>query len=171
MVDDDANSASDDDDATVTFSNIDPSVTVTKTASPVVVPESGGPVTFTVVVTNDSPFEPVTITDLVDDRFGDLLGSDAGLTGGATATSCNDAVQAPIVPGGTFACTIDASLAGNAGSSHTNTVTATAVDADTGSTPATDDDDATVTFSDVAPVGDVGQVSVSDHPSGDRRDR
>ena len=146
-VDDEGNSDSDDDDAGVDFTNVDPTITVDKTANPTYLLEPGGDVEFTVVVTNTSPDEPVTITALTDDRFGDLLGADAALTGGATATSCNDGVAAiTIASGGTFTCTITATLAGNAGTTHTNVVTATAIDNDTGSTPATDFDDADVDF-------------------------
>ena len=152
-VDDDTGStpATDDDDAVVTFDNVDPEITVVKTANPTTLDESGGDVVFTVVVTNDSPDESVTITDLVDDMFGDLLGADAALTGGASATSCNDGASAiTIASGGTFTCTITATLAGNAGTTHTNVVTATAVD-DERVDPDSDDDDAVVTFDNVDP--------------------
>ena len=152
-VDDEGNSDSDNDDAVVTFDNVDPTITVDKTADPTYLLEPGGDVEFTVVVTNTSPDESVTITALTDNRFGDLLGTDAALIGGATATSCNDGVSAiTIAAGGTFSCTIDATLAGNAGDTHTNVVTATAIDNDTGSTPATDFDDADVDFTNDDPT-------------------
>ena len=68
----------------MTFTNVDPTITVDKTANPTMLPEPGGDVTYTIVVTNTSPDETVTLTDLDDNRFGDLLGLDADLTGGAT---------------------------------------------------------------------------------------
>ena len=73
--DDETNSANDSDDATVTFTDALPSLDVTKAASPTSVAEPGGTVTFTVIVDNTS-VEPITITSLTDDVFGDLL--DAG---------------------------------------------------------------------------------------------
>ncbi len=172
-VDDDTGStpATDFDDADVDFTNVDPTITVDKTADPTYLLEPGGDVVFTVVVTNDSPDESVTITDLVDDMFGDLLGADTALTGGATATSCNDGVSAiTIASGGTFTCTITATLAGNAGTTHTNVVTATAIDNDTGSTPATDFDDADVDFTNVDPsivVTKTADPTSLDEPGGD----
>ena len=51
--DDDGQSVSDSDDATVRITDVPSSITVTKTANPTVVQDSG-PVTFTVVVRNDS---------------------------------------------------------------------------------------------------------------------
>ena len=123
----------DSDDATVTFTDEVPEIVVTKSANPTSVPESGGLVVYTVDIENPS-LESVTVTDLVDNRFGDLLGGDAGLTGGATATSCNDALPVTIAAGATFACTIDATLFGHEGVAHTNTVTVTATDGDPGST-------------------------------------
>ena len=146
--DSDSNTASDSDDATVTFTDVAPSIVVTKTAAPTSLNEPGGAVTFTIDVENTS-FEEVTVTSFADDRFGDLLDVDANLTGGATATSCNDGLPISIAAGATFTCTIDATLSGNAGDSHVNVVSVTAEDDD--GTDVTDSDDATVTFADVAP--------------------
>ena len=59
--DDENNDASDTEDATVTFSDELPTITVDKTVDPGSVPEtSGGDVTYTYTVTNDSD-EAVTI--------------------------------------------------------------------------------------------------------------
>ena len=61
------------DDATVTVLDVLPEITVDKTANPTHVNENnvGALVTYTVTVTNDS-VEPVTLTSLDDDVFGDL---------------------------------------------------------------------------------------------------
>ena len=53
---------------------------------------------------------------------------DANLTGGATATSCNDSLPITIAAGATFSCEITATLTGNAGDTHVNTVSATVED-------------------------------------------
>ena len=63
---------SDTDSATVTFTDVPPTVTTTKTPSAPSVSEPGGTMTFTVEVENTS-VEPVTLTALSDDVFGDLL--------------------------------------------------------------------------------------------------
>ena len=73
VTDDDAVTATDTDDATVTRTDVAPSITVDKTADPTTVSELGGNVTFTVKVTNDSA-EPVSLTALSDDQFGNLDG-------------------------------------------------------------------------------------------------
>ena len=130
--DNEGTTVDDTDDETVTFTNVNPTITVDKTADPTTLPEPGGDVTFTIVVTNTSPVETVTLTDLDDNRFGDLLSDTVPLTGGASATSCNDPVSAiTIAAGGTFTCTVTATLTGNAGVTHNNIVTAIAVDDDT----------------------------------------
>ena len=158
--DNEGTTVDDTDDETVTFTNVNPTITVDKTANPTTLPEPGGDVTFTIVVTNISPVETVTLTDLDDNRFGDLLSDTVPLTGGASATSCNDPVSAiTIAAGGTFTCTVTASITGNAGVTHNNIVTAIAVDDDPGSTPATANDDADVEFTDVDPAIVVTKVA------------
>ena len=136
-VDDDDNEAQDDDPADVTYSDVEPSIVVDKTANPITVPETGGNVTFTYVVANNGPV-PVTITSLMDDKFGVLAG-DADCQVGTEldpAESCTfDAVFA-VPPGAT-------------GSTHTNIFTAKAVDDDDNEVQ--DDDPADVTYSDVLP--------------------
>ena len=67
------NPASGSDDARVTFSDVLPSMTVTKVGVPSTVLESGGNVTFTFVVQNQS-LETLFLTALVDDKLGDLNG-------------------------------------------------------------------------------------------------
>ena len=104
----------------------------------------GGDVTFTVSVRNDS-FEPVTITGIVDDVFGDLLA-----TGPGVSSSC---VAGVIAPGDVSTCAFTAVVSGVSGDVHENTVTASVVD-DEGS-PASGDGSAEVL---ITPVGSVEGV-------------
>lgn len=63
---------SDDSDDEDTVVDSPPAVLLSKTPSVAAIAEPGGPVVFTVEITNDA-VEPVTITSLTDDVFGDLL--------------------------------------------------------------------------------------------------
>jgi uncharacterized repeat protein (TIGR01451 family)/LPXTG-motif cell wall-anchored protein len=149
--DDDGNQATDDDDETVVFGDLLPSIVVAKTANLATVPETGGNVTFTVSVTNQSA-ESVTLDSLVDDVFGDLDG----------AGSCA-VPQTLAANGGTYECSFTEFLAGDPAVPHVNTVTATASDDD--GNQATDDDDATVVFGDLLPMIEVSKVaSVTEVP-------
>jgi hypothetical protein len=136
--------ASDTDDATVTYTDVLPDISVTKTASPTSVPETAGNVTFTVVVTNSSA-EAFTLNSLSDDKFNNL----------DNQGTCD--VPQTIAGNGTYSCTFTKSLSGNAGTSHTNTVTAAGVDNDGNPDSATDD--ATVSFTNVAPSISVTKVA------------
>ena len=64
------------DDATVRITDVVPAIVVTKTADPVSLPEPGGSVTYTVKVENASPAssDPLTLSSLLDDTFGNLHG-------------------------------------------------------------------------------------------------
>ena len=102
-----------------TFTNtvIPPTITVVKTAGSPTVPETGGSVSYSVVVTNTSPIA-VTLSSLVDDKFGNLSGKG----------TCNGAGNAygSIAPGGTYSCTFTGALGANEpGQTHINEVTAT----------------------------------------------
>ena len=135
--DDEENPVSDSDDAIVTVVVDDglPEIDVQKTADPSVVKAPGGPVLFTVVVTNNSgPTDPVTITSLVDDIHGDLNGQG----------TCS--VPQTIEPGASYTCQFTATVSGEAGDRETDTVTASGTD-DEGN-PVSDDDDATVEITD-----------------------
>jgi uncharacterized repeat protein (TIGR01451 family) len=138
--DDDRNSDTDTDDATVTFTDILPEIEVYKDPSPDSVPETGGDVTFTVTVYNDSD-EPVTLDSLVDDQFGDLDGQ-----GDCAVPQALDAFGEA---DDFYTCSFTVSLSGEAGETHENVVTASATDDD--GNEDTDDDPATVTFTDVLP--------------------
>ena len=125
-----------------TFTNtvIPPSIAVVKTAGSSTVAETGGSVTYSVVVTNNSTIA-VTLTSLVDDKFGDLSGK------GTCGTAGNPYGSIPV--SGTYSCSFSGTLAAsNAGQTHVNEVTASA-SSDVG--PATAKDTAKVTYSDVLP--------------------
>ena len=153
-VDDDEGSedATDTDDATVSFiDTVDPVISVVKTANRPSVPESGGDVTYTLLVENQTA-EPVTLNSLVDDPFGDVTQ--------LAVTTC-DLDPAPVLAGSdgvpgegpdTYSCTFTVDLVQENGDpTHVNTVTASATD-DEGN-PATATDDETVTFDLIPPTG------------------
>ena len=94
-----------------------------------------GPVTYTIVVTNNS-LEPATLNYLNDDIFGAL--------GGVGSCSLNQALAATGEAGASYTCGFSKTLTGGAGDVHTNTVTAKASDDD--SNTDTETDFATVTF-------------------------
>ena len=130
--DNEGNPASDTDSETVTVTDEMPAVMLDKAASPLSLPEPGGVFTFTLTVTNNS-VETVEITALSDDNtlsaectalVGTFLG--AGLS-----TSCS--------------YTVTHTDAG----SYPNTASVTVEDNE--GNPASDDDDETVTVTDVAP--------------------
>lgn len=139
-VDEDNAAATDYDTATVTFTNVAPAIDVTKTARPTSVPKTGGDVTFTFVIANTG-VEEVTVTSLIDNRFGDLL---------AEAKRQNGGAKIVLAPGKTFTFTIKRRLASDSLTAHVNRIDVIAVDDD--STAATGYDTATVTFTDVEPV-------------------
>jgi hypothetical protein len=135
--DNDGNSATGNDDATVTITDVPTLIEVIKTASPTAVLEPSGDVTFSITV-NNLTGENITLTSLVDDVFGDLNGQG----------DCS--VPSPISGSGSYSCSFPASVAGNAGDIHVNTVTATGQDNDGGS--ATDEDSAQVDVVDELPA-------------------
>lgn len=134
--DNDGNSDTASAQASVTFIDVLPDITVTKSANPTSVSELGGAVAFTVVVSNVNG-EPVTLTTLTDNVFGNLNGKGTCATGGSIAGS------------GSYTCTFTETLTGQPASPHVDTVTAVASDNDGNSDTATDD--AVVSFTDVLP--------------------
>jgi uncharacterized repeat protein (TIGR01451 family) len=132
------------DSADVEITDVAPSIEVTKTADPETLPEPGGPVEFTVVVKNTSvSTDPVTITSLVDDPDGAGPAEPIDLDGKG---SCD--VPQTIQPGGTYTCKFTRIVSGNAGDVKTDVVTASGHDDD--GHAVSDDDDATVSLTDVA---------------------
>jgi hypothetical protein len=133
----------------VSYPNVSetPLVTVVKEALPTQVAEPGADVAFSVDITNDSTTETLTIDELTDDVFGDLLDP---TNAAITANDCDELAGDELLPGATVSCGFIAEITGNAGDQHVDVVTVVATD-DEGQ-EATDDDDATVDVTDVLPV-------------------
>ena len=139
---------SDDDDATVRITDVLPSISVEKSAVPGSLPEPGGDVQFHVVVTNTSvSSDPVVITSLTDDVYGELSGK-------GTCPS----VPVTLQKGETIDCSFTGAVAGNAGSTHTDVVTAQGHDDEDNAVSG--HDDAVVTLTDVLPSISVEKSAV-----------
>jgi len=123
----------------VQVTNLPPTITVVKTASPTQVPESGATVTYTVRVNNTSANydSPMTLTSLMDDKFGDLTA--------IAGTTC--ATGGSIAFGSFYECRFDQFISGTGAGSHTNVATAKAIDNE--ADEASDSDDATVQINDI----------------------
>jgi hypothetical protein len=130
--DDDGETVVDVDDATVNITNAVPAASLTKTVTEALV-------TYTVVVCNDSGAEALTLDHLSDDIYGDIT----SIHGDITDTNCS--VPQTLQPSGEVSECYECSFKAWTDESKTDTVTATVND-DEGSTPATPDDSATVTF-------------------------
>lgn len=131
------NPASGSDDATVTFTDVLPALTVTKSGNPAVIPESGGNVTFTFTVKNDTA-ETLILTSIVDDKFGDLNGKGTCLA------------PQTIVGMGTYTCVYTKFLGDWTLNPFDNTVTVIGTDNEGNSV--SDSDSFRVTFTDVLPA-------------------
>ena len=106
-----------------------PVISVSKSAVPHVVHAPGGEVSYTINIANDGPLT-VTLESLTDTVFGELNGQG----------TCS--VPQQIGKGGSYSCIFAELITGNAGDTHTNTVTATVFDEN--SNIATGNDSATV---------------------------
>ncbi|HEX2054397.1 MAG TPA: hypothetical protein VHJ78_11820, partial [Actinomycetota bacterium] len=100
---------------TVEVRDVVPRISVEKEASPESRPEPGGRFTFRVSITNEEE-EPVVLTTLGDDMYGDLNGDGTCDTG------------ATIAGGGTYSCEFSVQFTGEDGDRQTDTVIATVVD-------------------------------------------
>jgi hypothetical protein len=118
-------------------------ITVEKSVSPDVKPEPGGTVTYTVKITNNALVESVTISSIIDDVYGDL--GDAS-NPNVTDNTCDDLIDDVLAPGAFTTCTFKASVSGNSGDTFTDVVEVCATQDGGGDC---DDDDATVTITDV----------------------
>jgi len=136
--DDDGNAVSASDDATVTISDVPSAIELLKTATPDELDEPGGNVTFSLTVNNLSSVDSVTINNLTDSVFGDLHGRG----------DCS--VPQTIAAGNSYSCSFMADLEGEPGAPHLNVATASGVDDD--GNPVSDNDGATVNFSNIAPA-------------------
>jgi hypothetical protein len=123
---------------------------VEKTADPTSVYEPGDAVTFTVTITNSGidPNNPVTLTSLEDDIYGDITTD--GHDGIQSTTCALVTIPAGNVSGNPYICSFAATVTGNAGDVETDTVTAEGTD-DHGN-PIDGYDDAEVTILDVPPT-------------------
>jgi hypothetical protein len=125
---------------------------VVKTATPTTVDEPGGTIRFDVSVTNKSPFETITLYDLVDDPYGDITSTTSG---NISSTTCS--VEQELGPDSTYSCYFMADVTGQGGTSHTDTVTASALDSNQNDLEGSDD--ATVQVLDVAPEMSVAKTA------------
>jgi hypothetical protein len=137
------NRISGEDDATVTITDVLPGISVTKTASPDNVLEPGALVTFTVTINNTSlaSSDPVTI-----DTLNDLRPSPGGTVSSLQGMG-DCSIPQTISAGGSYSCSFDLLVSGNAGESESDLVTASGSDDDGNAVSASDD--ATVTINDV----------------------
>jgi uncharacterized repeat protein (TIGR01451 family) len=123
---------------TITNRHVLPLISVSKTPNPSVLQEPGGNVTYTIIVTNTSSIDPIRITSLVDDKFGNLT-AECGIPG----------AKWDLAPLASAPCTVTRSVSGSVSSPHTNTVTATGHDE--GGNEAQAQASATVTFTAAPP--------------------
>jgi uncharacterized repeat protein (TIGR01451 family) len=134
--DDEGNQASDSDSFRITFTDLMPGLSLTKSATPSVLPESGGDSTFTFTVTNQTA-ESLSLSSLVDDKFGDLNGKG------------NCVTPQTIVGLGSYSCTYTVTLGDWTVVPFDNTATATGSD-DEGN-QVSDSDSFRITFTDLLP--------------------
>ncbi|MEA2195652.1 MAG: hypothetical protein QOG42_2112, partial [Solirubrobacteraceae bacterium] len=153
--DSNGNTANDTDDATVTLQPL-PQIQVVKTATPESRVVPGGTFTFTLVVNNPSATNPITITTLSDDVYGNI----ATLPGNNT---CDDLIGDVVAPGASTApCSFEGTFTGVAGASQTDVVTV--VGTDSNGNTATDTDDATVRLT-AAPTPLIAVTKAASPPS------
>jgi len=134
--------------ATVTITDTRPDITVVKSASTTDVNEPGGNVTFTVTVTNTSPagsLDPIRITSLVDDVYGNLNGV-------GTCNTAGNAYPTALISGASYTCSFTKFVAGDGKTktSVTDVISATVVDDDGGAPYTKDSNPITVS---IKPVG------------------
>jgi hypothetical protein len=126
------NEVTDKDTATVNVVNVAPAASLTKVPTQMAV-------TYVVTVTNDSSAEVLTLTDLLDDRFGDLTLDTNNNNPDVLETDCD--VPKAIAIGDNYSCTFVGLVKT---SPHTNVATGTVNDNEGATTSPSDS--ATVTF-------------------------
>jgi uncharacterized repeat protein (TIGR01451 family) len=127
------------------------SITVGKSVAPTTEPETGGTVTYTVTVQNNSSQATYTIDTIEDTIYGDLANNaTCGGTGFSSCSNntCTTLKGTTVAAGGSTSCTFDAFVQGNSGTSLTDTVEVCGTD-DFGHTGLCGHHDATVSFTDV----------------------
>jgi len=131
-------SFTDDDTAVVTITDVPPTIVVTKDDGGASVAAPGGPVEFTVEVTNTS-FESVTVTSITDSVDGGAaFGGTAPAVAPVLATTCQIGVV--IAAGGSYTCAFWVNVSGDVGDIVEDTVIAMVVDNDGTPTAGTDDE-------------------------------
>jgi uncharacterized repeat protein (TIGR01451 family) len=145
LADDDGNSVTPTDTETVAVTDVLPTISVTKDNATSTVAAPGAAVTFDVVVTNTSPGEPVTVTELTDTVEGgtpfDITSTDAPVL----STTC--ATGGVIAPGASYSCSFDLEVASDEAATVADVVGAKAVDDEQNEATAGDDAVTTVTAS------------------------
>lgn len=109
--------------AEVLLVGLAPELSVAKTADPTTIEEPGGEILYSVTVTNNSgESDPLTLTSLVDDLYGNLADTTNTAISGSTC-------QLIIVqPQQAYSCTFTAVVSGVVGNAITDTVTVIATD-------------------------------------------
>ena len=139
VIDDSGRTDSDTDAESVNVTDLLPDISVTKTADPTSVVEPGGNVEYEVGITNNVD-EDVTITSIVDDKFGNLATEAAG-------SGCE--VGSTLEANSSCSFTFTETITGDAGDSHTNVVTVDVTDNEQNTD--TDTAQAKVTITDLLP--------------------
>jgi hypothetical protein len=145
VADDQGNVAEASASATVTFADALPTIDVTKSANPNSVLFTGGAIAYVITVKNTG-LEPVTVSSLMDSKFGDLTGIATCKQSSGTVVTLPFTLSASE----TVTCTFTKNLSGEMNSNglgfkpHTNTVTGTAFDDEGNRT--SDSASATVSF-------------------------
>ena len=121
-------------------------MSVQKSVSPSSLVEPGGDYAVNIVINNLSTVEDIELTALVDEPGTIDLDGDG---------DCS--LPQTIAPGASYSCSLDRSLAGNAGDSESDTVTATASDNEDNEISASDG--ATFSISDLLPSIDVTKTA------------
>ncbi|MDP1820388.1 MAG: hypothetical protein Q8K58_10950 [Acidimicrobiales bacterium] len=124
-----------------------PGLAVLKTATPLSRPEPGGTFAFDLAISNTSG-ATLTLTAADDDIYGDV----------AALGTCTDAIGTVLAPGDVYDCTFPGVLSGNAGTTQTDVVTASAVDQS--GTVVSAADDAVVTLTDVPPTATIDKSAL-----------
>ncbi len=148
-IDMNGNTVSGMDDATVIIADVGSQISVEKTALPTQVAEPGGTVTLSILITNLSQVDSVTITSLTDDIHGDLNGKG----------DCS-VPQTLIANGGAYSCSFEVSVNGVPGYQETDIVTASGTDDD--GNEVSDQDSAIVTITDVPSQIEMTKLAVPD---------
>lgn len=120
--------------------DVPPRLEVAKSAEPTSLPEPGGPVTYTVWVTNHSePSDPLTLTSLQDSPYGDLTDAESAAVSNSTCQLVT------IQPGDTYECTFTVQVQVVGGSNVVDTATAEGADDEGNEVQASDHATVTIT--------------------------